>query len=333
MVQKCMDIHKVLMICIQSNYMEVKLRLFVVGNGFDLGHGLPTAYWDFRTYLHNMYPDFLKSFEEHYYIYPGTHEYQKRNMLWNELESNLANIYEDLIIENALGVDLDLESGDIGIEDTLYYYFKDEYNYINKLAKYLKQWVRTIRIRDVDKRTSLIHNSREDFHVTFNYTAVLETVYEISPDKIIHINGSLREKDGAPILGHGNKGCIKRIQNDIEKAEMIFDEKRTRICRILKEYYDKTFKDVNRYNYQLMDIKSFDIDEIHVIGHSVAGVDQVYFSSIDNLTKAKARWNIYYKDEKDYNDEIKQKLLKNLKKCGIDRKRIELLKSDQFFDL
>ena len=52
---------------------------------------------------------------------------KKAELLWNELETNLANIDEDVIIENAVSIDMDLEGGDVGIEDTLYHYFSDEY--------------------------------------------------------------------------------------------------------------------------------------------------------------------------------------------------------------
>lgn len=45
------------------------MQLFIVGNGFDRGHGLTTSYWDFRTCLENMYPEFLYSFEAHYDIF------------------------------------------------------------------------------------------------------------------------------------------------------------------------------------------------------------------------------------------------------------------------
>ena len=38
-----------------------------------------------------------------------------------------------------------------------------------------------------------------------------------------------------------------------------------------------------------------DIDEIYVIGHSLAGVDIPYFESIDNLTGKIARWKVYYR--------------------------------------
>ena len=45
------------------------MTLYILGNGFDLAHKLPTAYWDFRTYLKSAHPEFLEAFEEHYDIY------------------------------------------------------------------------------------------------------------------------------------------------------------------------------------------------------------------------------------------------------------------------
>ena len=62
------------------------MQLFIIGNGFDRAHDLPTTYWDFRTYLQQMYPEFLYSFEEEYYIYPSWDDEAKKTMLWNELD-------------------------------------------------------------------------------------------------------------------------------------------------------------------------------------------------------------------------------------------------------
>ena len=95
------------------------MKLFIIGNGFDIGHSLPTRYWDFRTYLENRYPDFLYAFEERYYLYPKMPDEKKAELLWNELETNLANIDEDVIIENGISIDMNLDGGDVGIEDTL----------------------------------------------------------------------------------------------------------------------------------------------------------------------------------------------------------------------
>ena len=57
------------------------MKLFIIGNGFDIGHGLPTGYWDFRTFLDLVHTEFLKSFEEHYDIYPGMSDEAKKKTL------------------------------------------------------------------------------------------------------------------------------------------------------------------------------------------------------------------------------------------------------------
>ena len=77
------------------------MTLYILGNGFDLAHKLPTAYWDFRTYLKSAHPEFLEAFEEHYDIYPSMSDEAKKEYLWNRFESNLANIDEDSLAELA----------------------------------------------------------------------------------------------------------------------------------------------------------------------------------------------------------------------------------------
>lgn len=303
------------------------MKVFIIGNGFDKGHGLKTGYLDFRTYLENLYRDFLYAFEEHYYIYPRADEDAKKKLLWNELESNLANIDEDVIIEQAVSIDMDLESGDVGIEDTLYYYFTDEYKYIRLLEKYLKQWVRTMRIRDINRPTTLITDVADATFITFNYTSVLETVYKIGEGKIIHIHGSLRERDGAPILGHGNKLKIKNIKEKRQIAEKEFNEKEISICKVVEDYYLQTHKDIIKYMHKLSILKNKDINEIIVIGHSLAGVDMPYFTNIDLFTNKKANWIVYY-----YSASESQKMFNNLVSCGVDKERIEMLQSYKFYD-
>lgn len=302
------------------------MHLFIIGNGFDMGHGLPTRYWDFRSYLERLYPDFLYAFEEHYYLYPGTSDESKAALLWNELEANLANIDEDIIIDNAVSIDMNLDGGDVGIEDTLYNYFSDEYSYIKRLSVYLKQWVRTIRIKGVVPKTSLI--TPDNFYITFNYTAVLENVYQVSPSKILHIHGSLREYDIDPVLGHGNKKRIENIKEKKEEADRLFDEKWASICRAVEDYYLRTYKDVGKYLLRLHSLSRMDIDEISVIGHSLAGVDRAYFRTIDTLTGGKLIWKVYY-----YSDKSIDSLKHNLIDAGVDEKRIKMISSSKFFNL
>lgn len=42
-------------------------KLFIIGNGFDMAHGLPTSYNDFREYLIKEYPDA----DEYHTMAPG----------------------------------------------------------------------------------------------------------------------------------------------------------------------------------------------------------------------------------------------------------------------
>lgn len=304
------------------------MKLFIVGNGFDKGHDLHTSYWDFRNYLHNLHPEFLRAFESHYYIYPANNDKAQKEMLWNELEKNLANIDEDIIVEEALQMDMGLESGDVGIEETLYEYFTEEYKYIERLSKYLKQWVRTIRIRDVKPRTSMINNIEEALYINFNYTAVLERVYGIREGEVIHIHGSLREHEYDPVLGHGNIERIEKIDERLEEAELIYDEKQISICKVVRDYYERTYKDVNRYIHRLSKLKDKKIDEVHVIGHSVAGVDLPYFRKIEYCVKHQAKWIVYY-----FSYDERERICNDLISCGIKKERIEMKESREFYDL
>ncbi|MFC4597813.1 bacteriophage abortive infection AbiH family protein [Cohnella hongkongensis] len=304
------------------------MKLFVIGNGFDRGHGLSTSYWNFRTYLQNMYPGFLHEFEKHYDIYPAWFDEEKQRLLWNELETNLANIDEDVIIEDALHMDLGLESGDVGILDTLDEYFENEYKYIEELARYLKLWVRTIRIRDVMPKTTMIKNENDAFYITFNYTAVLETVYKVNDNTILHIHGSLRQNDDDPILGHGNEKRINDIKGKRYDAEEIFDEKAMSICRAVENYYKRTFKNIRNYIYKLSRLSNKEVDEVIIIGHSLAGVDIPYFEEIERITQRRTTWKVYY-----YCDGERQRMLDSLISCGIDARRIEMIHSSEFYDV
>lgn len=304
------------------------MKLFIIGNGFDLAHGLPTKYWNFRMYLENLYPDFLYSFEQHYYIYPSDSVEMKCDLLWNNFETNLANIDEDIIIEDAVNIDMGLEGGDYDIVDTLREYFRDEYKYIELLSKYLKQWIRTIKIKDVLPLTSKIKYNSKDFFINFNYTSVLENVYHINPMQILHIHGSLHKYTEEPIIGHGNIQRIENIKAKKERAECDYNEKEMSICTVIKEYYECTYKDVNKYMYKLYLLDSKNIDEIVVVGHSVSGIDLPYLRYIDTLTKQNLNWMVYYFTSKE-----RDKIEKALIEIGINKERFTLTHCDDFYDL
>lgn len=315
------------------------MKLFIIGNGFDLGHGLPTKYWDFRCFLKENYYDFLAEFERAYGFYQfeescsNIEQWRKEDQrsrekyLWSQFENNLPEIEEEAIISSCTGLDLGLESGDLYIEDMLRDYFVDQYGYIKKLSEYLKQWVESIRITGVPKCTTLINKKNDDIYVTFNYTRVLERTYHIPSGNILHIHGSLRLYDEDPIIGHSDKECIERIRERKEQADRMCDEKLMAICPVIEEYYRKTLK-ILRISTLENFIKGKTLVEVVVIGHSLADVDLPYFAEIDKLTEKELEWKVYCYNKEELADK-KQRLLK----VGVDEGRITLLSTDQFYDI
>lgn len=303
------------------------MKLFLIGNGFDIGHNLLTKYWHFRTFLLNKYPDFLNSFEKQYNIYPWNDE-RKNDLLWSRFETNLANIDEDTIINDGVSINLDLESGDVGIEDTLYHHFSLEYEYINELAIYLKEWVASIKLDNCAMRTSIINSENKDIFLSFNYTNVLEEVYGINPNKIVHIHGSLNGENDNLVLGHGNIDRIINIKDRITKARNMFSEKESSIYSAIKDYYDKTYKDIGKNFKYLSIILENRITEIILIGLSLEGIDMPYFSLIDQYTGKRLMWHVYCYD---MNEASSKK--HSLINAGIDESRIKLESASNFYNL
>lgn len=313
------------------------MKLFIIGNGFDRGHGLPTTYLDFRTFLDYEHCEFLMSFEETYSIYQpdladpyypaDAHIQSRNNLLWYELETNLANIDLDLIIDNAIHMDLGLEN-EYDIIDTLDEHHTREYQYIEQLAIHLDAWVKTINLDHARPRTTLINPDNEAIYITFNYTEVLEEVYQIDPYEIIHIHGSIREDDIDPVLGHGNLEIIDRMREERLEATGQQNEKAMSIHRAMENYLRETYKDIRDHMHELRRLQGKDVDEIIVIGHSLSGVDIPYFKEIDLKTSEKANWKVYY-----YSPAEEKNMLDSLLECGIDKERIVMISSSEFYDL
>ncbi|MCJ4641886.1 bacteriophage abortive infection AbiH family protein, partial [Klebsiella pneumoniae] len=69
---------------LESFYNSIKgkaMRLYIIGNGFDIRHGLPTRYKHFKSYV-------AKNDKE---LYDAIEEYIPAGDEWNELERESAN--------------------------------------------------------------------------------------------------------------------------------------------------------------------------------------------------------------------------------------------------
>lgn len=313
------------------------MRLFIIGNGFDIAHNLNTSYGDFRDYLEEENGEFLSSLEAMYGIAIGDWidhideelwKKQIKNYLWRDFESNLSKI-DEVIIYNGEDIDLGLEGGDIGIEDTLDEYWKQQYGFITKLNEYVMSWIKGVDTHSY-RRTKIIGEEENDKFLTFNYTLVLEEIYNVEESNIVHIHGSIDENDISPVVGHGNREKIDEMTEISQEASEEYNEKRSSIYNAVARYYRDTFKDVPQF---LCENKHFfrslnEVNDIYIVGHSLGEVDIPYFKEIRNNVSADTMWNVYYYDE---HDELgyREKVLS----IGVEEQNIRMLKSEEFFNI
>lgn len=303
------------------------MNLFVIGNGFDIAHGLATSYKDFRGYLEEQDWAYLERFESFYGFSTDSDKEFVEGALWKEFEIKLSTFDEEDIVDQGSSIDLGLDGGDIAIEDTLIDHWKKQYGYIKKLNDHVRQWIEQIDI-NIPTKTKIINSKHDDLYFTFNYTLLLEKIYHIDDGNILHVHGSIGEKDYPPIIGHGDSDKVEAARNNAMRARNELREKESSIYSAIADYYEHTLKNVNLHisiNKGFFNRLS-NVDKIFVIGSSLGDSDMPYFQEIKSSTKEGTIWNIYYYDAL---DEIA--FLNKIASLGVGKENIHMIPSEEFF--
>lgn len=292
-------------------------NLYIIGNGFDIAHDLDTSYWAFRSYLEKNHLDFLLAFERMYGIeqldpseYGYTVEAQEQwddkvyDTLWSEFEKFMGfpNIQDMLDISTSVLENLDLEGGNDGIKGTMDEYWRSEFGFIEKLQEYVKEWITCVDIGEVVPQKSNLLNNSDDYFFSFNYTTVLEDIYNI--EDVVHIHGSIGcNADYSPVMGHCNRNQMDEHSQYAKEAFEINDEGETSIHEAIVDYLTAIYKDTEHYiriNKRFFDrLKS--VEKVIIFGWAAGKVDIPYLNVIRNSVSKNARWEVYYHDDKSYN--------------------------------
>ena len=225
--------------------------------------------------------------------------------------------------------DMDLETGNIGIRDTMDEYWKNEFGFINELQSLVEKWISQISLfRIAPKKKELIGNS-SDYFFTFNYTNTLEDVYHI--DNVMHIHGSIGENAiSEPIMGHCNRSEIEKHRKLRYEADEKYDEGGASINATISDYLEMIFKDttslISLYSRYFARLST--VNQIFIIGWSAGDVDIPYLHKIKNSVSKDAKWTVYY-----YNELAKESIESAFKKIGIlDAYESEFLSTEEFWD-
>lgn len=202
------------------------MKIYYLGNGFDLFHKLPTRYFDFKIYFKNNFSGFYNKFIKMYglgemmFDHDGSYYEDSEDdeiiELWKDFENMLGRIDVDFIynkfdkIQQAKDLTqcefegiLDYDQGwyeDIYIENM------DLYDLYEPLQKAFISW-----IDFVEKTTfpSLPERQISPFYpilnknskfVVFNYTHTLQKLYHIEDNNIFYPHGEAGNKNNYPKL-------------------------------------------------------------------------------------------------------------------------------------
>lgn len=301
------------------------MRLVICGNGFDLHHGFKTSYKDYRDFLLGKYPHSFKDFEEFRYLSLSDSD------RWSDLESSLTLNYEEFIHDSINEYYPDWNNDrdskwyelDIDIEQQTKFIY-------DFTGKYFLEWLSAINYLSAKNKIKNIDS--KDLFITFNYTSTLEVVYDVPSDNIYHIHGSIESIEIDNILGWvipsfktiedaevavqfqsdvHNSGIVREhiqfgsIYND---PQVISQELTTKFehdefysvsiepaINRLVSFCEAGAKDIKK-NYDTLDefIREKQIEEIVIMGHSLLGVDESYYSDIIVPLFKNCYWYIYY---------------------------------------
>lgn len=159
--------------------------------------------------------------------------------------------------------------------------------------------------------------------LTFNYTNVLEKVYEVDNNRIIHIHGSLGSDENLQV-GFGNINT----DNILDEAdcgiytkdfpyELIGYEM---IVNYLNNFEKNIARNIEKYPNLFK--KRLCFNEIYILGFSFNQIDITYLKLIFDNIDSETKINISY-----YNDKDKKKINNFIKNIKFENVKIDIMEN------
>lgn len=267
--------------------------LYIVGNGFDLHHRIPSGYADFGRYVSGVDPTLHRLFEN-YFSFDGN---------WADFENTLAHLDVDLILDEASTHLVPYSADDWS--DAFHHDYQYEIDRIVRslsegLKKRFTEWICRLAIPAQSScQVPLLDLPLHSRYLTFNYTSTLQKLYSVSPDDITYIHNQATGLDSDLVLGHGVSP--KTIASLNAGADLeVQDTRVTQANECIDDYFSRTYKPTGRViaAHQAFFDSLSNVKRICVLGHSLSEVDWPYFSLIAEKTKAYGpHWVASYHDE------------------------------------
>lgn len=273
---------------------QEKKTLFIIGNGFDLYHNIPSTYEHFKCWLYsNGQEEFVCQMQKFFPYLKNNGEY----LLWTDFEHVLGE-YNQIDLSRLISENYDRELDD-DVQNLAIIKFQP---IIKQIRPLMKIWAKSI---DISKAKPSLQLSKESKYITFNYTKTLEDIYGIPSSQICHIHGCVDGKEEL-VVGHNHS---KDEDNEIDDYFML-EKVRTDIIKTM----NNMVKDCNtqeRLHYNFFNSLK-DISHVVILGHSLSDIDSPYFFKIMKSIACESNWHFSKHDvngDKSIDDFLKKKEL------------------------
>lgn len=274
--------------------------LVIIGNGFDIMHGVKSSYWDFQ-----------KTIGKNSSLRFNMETYLDTGDLWSNLEDSLGRLNYSTFLNSDI---IDMSLGDFGAYDpdaqaadffiAVEMAIAPTFEIPEELNRRFRKWLKALTVDDKKRPFTMLHG---EFKVlSFNYTEFIEELYGAKEENICYIHGCRkRRKNCKPdeiILGHKpgmeeeqwNKVELKPFKYKNQYKRYIMESALETAAREAVWYDESTTKNCeNIINSHIHFFNSLsEVEEIYVIGHSLSEVDYPYFEEV--FRKCDAKWFIGY---------------------------------------
>lgn len=255
-------------------------RLYIIGNGFDLHHGIASQYKQFAAYLAEADHGIFRMVEE----YLSADE-----EFWADFEQRLAEFDAHHAIDYAMQFHSDERHGDFQYECE-----EIATGLSTDLRGRFSDWIRGLRIPSRSELYRPLRIDPDALFLSFNYTPTLEHIYGIQPERILHIHGYATDPADALVLGHG----WERSPEDRLNSKPVGPDDDWRILDGI-DHIEGCFAATFKPTFDLIAKHAafFDglahVRDIRVMGHGLSEVDEPYYGAImDRVDLAATRWTV-----------------------------------------
>lgn len=283
------------------------MLLWVIGNGFDLQHKIPSSYEDFKRWLHRknglsecgsnhsycsisaaeLGPQILPDGGEVYseisvaeFLCRVISATDSSTELWSNLESNLGRVDFDEIFDDFDSTDREGDPDFWHIVGAIEDHSASIERALLQIRPLFREWVRSeLSHHPVEAQPdfSRLFSITPRKFLTFNYTRTLENTYGIDDADVIHIHGCENDDASAFRFGHGSP-----------KKDQDHDYGYGAGTELAYRFHEASRKELN---CEALDTIEFeDISAVIFYGFGCGDVDKPYICEIQKRCLPRTPW-------------------------------------------